>query len=367
LRVEVPQVSESRPEAPSIRIGKIQNSFLGFALILLTCTAQAQQEVSFSVLGLFHPHELVLKQGDRQVLGIRANGTDASLVLNGEARHRSLIFRAEGDRVVASSYATQSWTAAGRGGGPVAFRLEVPGKIHRIYQGRLTLEAHNGELRAVVGMDRETAVASIVAAEMEESAPMEALKAQAVVTRSFLAAGPRHEGFEFCDTTHCQFLKSPPAAGSSVAAAVLATQGLVLEYRGKVLAALYSSRCGGQTRSLRDVGMEPGEGYPYFAERCAWCLKHPMNWQSRIGKGNAPQAGNEGQRIEAARQWGWSAVPGSDFSVSEDGDGVILKGHSVGHGVGMCQYGAEGMAAAGIGFRQILAHYYPNTQLTARP
>ena len=92
------------------------------------------------------------------------------------------------------------------------FRLTVPGKIHRVYRGRLTIDsaARNGELLAVVSMDRETAVASIVAAEMAESSPMEALKAQAVATRSFLAAGARHQDFDFCDTTHCQFLKSPP-------------------------------------------------------------------------------------------------------------------------------------------------------------
>ena len=72
-------------------------------------------------------------------------------------------------------------------------------------------------------MDRETAVASILASEMDESAPIEALKAQAVATRSFLAAGRRHMDFDFCDTTHCQFLKSPPPLASRVSSAVLAS------------------------------------------------------------------------------------------------------------------------------------------------
>jgi hypothetical protein len=240
-----------------------------------------------------------------QVLSVVAKGAAATsaLVLNGEPDHRQLLFRVEGERVVAGFQSAASWTATARNGGPVAFRLIVPGRFHRVYSARLTIAARNGELVAVAAMDRETAVASIVASEMEETSPMEALKAQAVATRSFLAAGPRHLDFDFCDTTHCQFLKSPPALTSRIASAVQATRGLVLEYRGKPLAAMYSSRCGGHTRTLREVGMEPGEGYPYFSVSCAWCLRHPFTWRSRIGgSGPALWPGDERQRITGVRQ-----------------------------------------------------------------
>jgi stage II sporulation protein D len=289
------------------------------------------------------------------------------LVLNGEPGRRQLIFRASGGQVVAGSRSSGSWTAAARDGAATNFWLTVPGKFRRSYSGRLTVHAENGELVAVVSMDRETAVASIVAAEMNESARLEALKAQAVATRSFLAAGARHPNFDFCDTTHCQFLKSPPPATGRVWSAVQATRGLVLQYRGKALAALYSSRCGGRTRSMRDVGMEPGEAYPYYAVRCSTCQRHPLTWKSRIGSRQSPQPGDEGKRIEQARQWGWSAIPGSDFTAAADQGGWLLEGHSVGHGVGMCQFGAAGMAATGAGFREILALYYPNTVLISQP
>jgi peptidoglycan hydrolase-like amidase len=337
-----------------------------FLLLLVAVPLVEAQEVRFGVLGLFHPRELQLEPVDGQVLSVAANGAASTspLVLNGEPDHRQLLFRAEGERVVVGSRSAASWTATARNGGPVAFRLTVPGRFHRVYSARLTIEARNGELVAVAAMDRETAVASIVAAEMDETAPIEALKAQAVATRSFLAAGQRHLDFDFCDTTHCQFLKSPPPLASRVSSAVQATRGLVLEYRGKPLAAMYSSRCGGHTRSLRDVGMEPGEGYPYFSVSCAWCLKHPYTWRSSIGNSShALRPGDEHQRIAGARQWGWSAIPGSDFAATRDGSGWQLEGHSVGHGVGMCQHGAIAMAASGASFRQILSHYYPGTLL----
>jgi stage II sporulation protein D len=270
--------------------------------------------------------------------------------------------------VVAGSVSARGWTATARNGGAVGFRLTVPGKFQRVYWGRLILQARYGELLAVVQMDRETAVASIVASEMGETAPIEALKAQAVATRSFLSAGARHLDFDFCDTTHCQFLKSPPPMTSRVFGAVQATRGLVIEYLGKPLAAMYSSRCGGHTRSLRDVGLEPGESYPYFAVPCAWCLKHPFVWRSRIGNsGQQPRPDDERRRIAGTRLWGWSAIPGSDFTAAEDSSGWRLEGHSVGHSIGMCQHGAVGMAASGASFRQILSHFYPNTSLISRP
>jgi stage II sporulation protein D len=339
-------------------------------LLVSTDAGAQQQEVRFGVLGLFHPRELVLEQGSGEVISIRADGGAGipELVLNGEPGHRLALFRAVGDRVVVGAKSASGWTATARNGGVPSFRLTVPGKLHRAYRGRLTIHIRNGELVAVASLDRETAVASIVASEMDESAPIEALKAQAVATRSFLAAGARHLDFDFCDSTHCQFLKSPPPATSRVSSAVQATQDLVLRYRGSPLAAMYSSRCGGHTRSLRDVGMEPGEGYPYYGVQCTWCSRHPLVWRSRIGKsGPAPEPGDEPRRIVEARQWGWSAIPGNDFEAIEDGSGWQLEGHSVGHSLGMCQHGAVGMAVSGANFREILAHYYPNTSLVSQP
>jgi hypothetical protein len=78
------------------------------------------------------------------------------------------------------------------------------------------IHARNSDLFAVATLDRETAVSSIVAAEMAESTPSEALKAQAVVARSFLAADARHSDFDFCDTTHCQFIMERHVNGAGV-------------------------------------------------------------------------------------------------------------------------------------------------------
>lgn len=335
-------------------------------LLLLVPAARAQTEIRFGVLGLFHPKELMLEPAGPQALSIHVSGK--TLILNGEPQHRRLFMRAIGDDVIFPGASAPLCTAESRDGSPARFRLSIPGKIHRVYEGKLTVTAHRGVLTIIVAIDRERAVSSIVASEMPSDAPLEALKAQAVVTRSFLAAGSRHRDFDFCDTTHCQFLRSPDDVSPRVLQAVEATRSLVLSWHDQTIPALYSSRCGGQTRSLADVGMNPHTGYPYYSVKCQWCREHPVQWQSRPNPDALPpQPSHESARIAYVRQWGWSALPGSSFTAKRDAGELLIEGHSIGHGLGMCQLGAIGLATSGADFRSILAHYYPNSTLTQLP
>jgi peptidoglycan hydrolase-like amidase len=145
--------------------------------------------------------------------------------------------------------------------------------------------------------------------------------AQAVVSRSYYTAGHgRHAGFDFCDTTHCQFLREPPPAQSPAAIAAAHTRGLALFYRDAPLAAMFSASCGGRTRSLEDP---PADGYPYFAVECPYCRRGP--------------------RVRCSY--------------------CDPKAPGAGHGFGLCQTGAKGMAAEGATFREILSRYFPNTSL----
>jgi stage II sporulation protein D len=192
---------------------------------------------------------------------------------------------------------------------------------------------------------------------------LQALKAQAVAARSFLVARQTgHADFDFCDTTHCQFLRSPPEPGSEPDKAARSTQGLVLEWhddtgKDRPLAAMYARSCGGRTRTLREVGVR-SDGYPYYPVRCDYCSRHPEVWQ-REAKG-APRT--EQERLAFNRIHGWGAVP--SLPASGTGSDDKIQGRGVGHGIGLCQLGAADMARQGATFAQILAHYYPNTKLT---
>ncbi len=243
--------------------------------------------VTIGVFGLFHPVELEVSPARGNVVMVMSNGRTQTLEGRDSVRLRSAA------------------TVTGRDGAEGRFLLSVPGKIRREFHGRLEIRASAKELLAIVTMDRETAVASIVAAEGPPGAPLEAGKAQAVVARSFLAAGRgRHDGFDFCDTTHCQFLREPPPAASPARRATEETLGLALTYQGLAIAALYSANCGGRTRSLADAGWKV-ENYPYFGVECP------------------------------------------------------VRGPVSGHRIGLCQVGSAEMARRGATFREILAHYFP--------
>jgi stage II sporulation protein D len=245
--------------------------------------------VAICVFSLFHPVELEVQPARSSIVVVEQN-----------VRRQTL----EGSSTIKLRGPA---SAAGRDGAETTFILSVPGKIRREFHGRLEVRVEDGHLLAIVKMDRENAVASIVAAESPPSALLEARKAQAVVARSFLiAARNRHEGFDFCDTTHCQFLREAPLPGSLAARAADETKDLVVGYQGRAIPTLYSANCGGKTRTLEEAGWT-AEAYPYFAVECP------------------------------------------------------VRGPVSGHRIGMCQEGAAQLARNGKTFREILALYFPAT------
>jgi len=153
-------------------------------------------------------------------------------------------------------------------------------------------------------------------------------------------------------------------ASSPAAQAAGATRGLVLAWKGAPFAAMYSASCGGHTHSLAQVGA-PVVDYPYFSVECAYCRRHPEKWSSQLNKKDARALvpNNERERIQAARKLGWNTLPSNSFTQSDAVGNVVLNGVGRGHGVGLCQRGAVGMALDGVDFRTILAHYFPNTTI----
>jgi stage II sporulation protein D len=328
-------------------------------LAALLDAAAVAKELRIGVFGLFHPAELVLRAAPASPLRISVAGTEWRLEGPGTARFRagrSGVLCISGDRVSSSAVVRVSGPRA-----KAEFVLGVPGKIERRFVGSLEIHVRAGELVPVVIADLETAVASVVAAESAPGAPIEALEAQAIAARSYyLASSARHRGFEFCDTTHCQFLREPPAGAAAAAAS--ATQGLVLRHRGAPLAALFSASCGGRTRTLAEAGM-PTEGYPYYAVECPPCRRSASRWKRSLPSDFLAQLEDrtEARRLELGRVFGWSVLPGYNYQVRREGGRILIDGRGEGHGIGLCQHGASAMAAAGADHRQILSYYYPNT------
>jgi stage II sporulation protein D len=335
-------------------------------LVLASSPRTIAKDVRIGVLGLFHPRELTLQASPKETVILQAEGQ--SIILEPDSRMTASFHISGGVLLVEFGgrvFQTNEIHATARNHGAVPFLLSVPGKVTRPYRGTLEIRASRGELVPIITMDLETAVASAVAAESSSDTHPEALKAQAVVARSyFLAGAGRHRDFDFCDLTHCQFLREPPAQDSSAAVATRETHGIVLTFEEKPFAAMFSRSCGGHTRTPAEVGL-PGSTYPYFAVRCEFCYQSPFRWTRRLSQQDAALLGKgESGRLAVDRRLGWNAVPSNNFSSRQEGGQVILEGAGQGHGIGLCQRGAKAMAKQGSSFRQILSHYFPNTTLT---
>jgi len=337
------------------------------ALLLLALHAAASgQDLRIGVFGLFHPHELILRAAPGRALRVDVAGAVWNLEGSRTARlraGRAGVLCTVGDRS-ASSAVVRATGSHGR----TEFFLTVPGKIERRFVASLEVRVRGGELVPIVITDLETAVASAVAAESLPGAPLEALKAQAIAARSFYLASPaRHRDFQFCDTTHCQFLREPPERAGAAGVAAAETRGLVLFHAGAVLAALYSASCGGRTRSLAEAGMA-AEGYPYYSIACPPCQASAPAWEASFPANYFTLLENhsEANRIELGRVFGWNVLRGYNYQVRRAGGHIVVDGRGEGHGIGLCQRGASVMAASGANHRVILNYYYPNTAIGFR-
>ncbi|HWP44657.1 MAG TPA: SpoIID/LytB domain-containing protein, partial [Blastocatellia bacterium] len=135
--------------------------------------------------------------------------------------------------------------------GEAEFDLVLPGKMRRQVRGELLIRPQEAGPRArlqiTLATDVESAVARVVAAEMYGKREAEALKALAVVARTFMlshAGRHREEGFDFCDTTHCQLYRgeadlASDLADAAVSRAVAETAGEVLAYGGDTIEAYF--------------------------------------------------------------------------------------------------------------------------------
>jgi len=256
----------------------------------------------------------------------------------------------------------------------------------------------------ILEMPLEKYVAAVLAGESSSFRSDEGLKAMAVAARTYgLHWRGRHakEGFDVCSTTHCQHLELDGVT-ARLESLVEQTAGEVLWYEGKPVFACYSRNCGGVTEDAAAVWSDAGVPFlrshpdPYCIRQgsAAWEWSAPANEiaaalrrmqlqtpadmeritiAQRTASGRARVlmlAGDDGTtplaassfRFALGRTLGWATVRSDRFEVTTAGDGrLTFHGTGEGHGVGMCQRGADQMGREGIAYRDILAFYYPGT------
>jgi len=264
----------------------------------------------------------------------------------------------------------------------------------------------------VVSVPVEDYVLGVLSVEAAVEDEIEALKAQAIVCRTYaLKNRGRHssEGFDLCSNTHCQqYVASNSQAPEKMRRAVADTRGECLrDAQGQTADAFFHAACGGYTANFESLWATPGPSYLRGVrdDSCATMPNH--DWTDEIpavrlakalasdpltdagrriddiivtrrdATGRAEIISIEGERRRQVRGWafklvvgralGWNLLKSSRFSVSRRGSMFVFRGSGFGHGLGLCQNGAHVMARRGATAEQILEKYFPGTRLFGGP
>jgi SpoIID/LytB domain protein len=233
----------------------------------------------------------------------------------------------------------------------------------------------------------------VVPAEMPSSWPPEALKAQAIAARTYAYANlGKHakDGFDVVDTTDDQVYSGIKAETSSSNAAVCATSGVVMTYQGNPICAYFHSASGGITENPESVWGKP---LPYLRAVMDYDQQSPHALWNRsfsvdqlesalapdlgkllsidvVSRSQSKRAyqllviGSRGAQItnaETVRRL--LKLPSTNFNVSCLDNAYLFTGRGFGHGLGLSQWGAKGLAEQGYNAPQILTYYYRNVSL----
>lgn len=277
---------------------------------------------------------------------------------------------------------------------------------------RTVLKVKSGD--TVEEMDLGTYLVGVVRAEMPASFEEEALKAQAVAARTYtlykLQTGGNHGAeADICtDSTCCQAYLSEDRARANwgkdadanekkVEAAVRETDGQVIQYGGEPILAVFHSCSAGQTRAAGEVWLndlpylqavsspEDTDAIPNYYSRAEFTAE---DFKSRVlavcpeadltgsvgtwlGSAVTDSAGSVetltvgGVTVKGSTLRGALGLRSACFTWEVQGEKLVFFVTGYGHGVGLSQYGANRMAKEGVGFREILTHYYTGVTVGA--
>jgi stage II sporulation protein D len=258
-------------------------------------------------------------------------------------------------------------------------------------------------LRVTLQIPSEDYVAAVLAAEAAPDEPQASLEALAIAARTFALENLRRhkaEGFDLCDSTHCQALHLGPVR-PSITAAVRDTAGITL-WNGTHRASIYyTQHCGGISEDA--TARWDNRHVPYLISHVdPYCLRHSSGaWQThlslseikqitaqqhweipspitgvrilqRTGSGRVKLLLFSGSprdkslsasslRFAVNRTLGWNRIRSDLYTVTLTGDGLQFNGRGYGHGVGLCQMGAFQMASEHHTSAEILSFYFPTT------
>lgn len=254
----------------------------------------------------------------------------------------------------------------------------------------------------IIDLDIDDYISSVLIAEMPASFEKEALKAQAVAIRTYtlhkIQGTQKHLDADICTYNGCcQAYKSLDEVEDiesvkKVENAVMDTRSEVIMYDGELIDATYFSSSGGRTESAAAVW---GVNVPYLQAKDSPEAADTKYYRDQISYNESELLSilgfpgsicdftyedityTDGYGIDTINICGMTFtgvelrhllnLRSTAFDIKIDGDTITFITRGYGHRVGLSQYGAQSMAQKGNNYRQILAYYYPDTELVVLP
>lgn len=259
------------------------------------------------------------------------------------------------------------------------------------YYGSLKFIPYNGDMIAINELNIEDYVKGVLPHEMSPDWPMEALKSQAVAARTYaifhILKNNNKLPYDVDNTTKYQVYNGREKINWNIEQAADRTKYEIAVYGDKVIATYFSALCGGHTDSAKNVF---GTAVPYLeGVQCRYCNAQIRNWtnalsfkelnddfvnysvnadeKSSFGITMDPKSGkamniriddNDISSKDFRAVLSPKLVPSLNFTINKIDNGIIITGKGSGHGVGMCQWGAYGMAQVKKDYKEILKFYY---------
>ena len=274
------------------------------------------------------------------------------------------------------------------------------------YSGKINIIFRNNKILAINVLGVEKYLNSVVGSEMPHKWHIEALKAQAIASRTYALKKTNNGLYDIDSTQTNQVYNGLESSTFKTRRAVRETRSLVITYKNKLINALFHSSSGGMTENSEAVWSDP---YPYLVTVKDFDQKNPkIRWNKEVSKSelkeifpiiggiqqievlNITETGRI-KNLKITGTFGDKVITGKEFrsklglkstlfrpTISEDFHDkkdlnnqsniqfhpfLIISGMGAGHGVGMSQWGARYMADKGYKANQILKYFYKGVNI----
>ena len=263
------------------------------------------------------------------------------------------------------------------------------------------VRVYNEQTNNIKHIPIEEYVVGVLAGEMPVEFELEALKAQAVAARSYVMKQMERnikKEYDVVDTVINQVYLDKEQLMSvwknsyteninKIKTAVLQTKGEYVSYKGKVAEALFFSTSPGKTENseeiftnkvpyLRSVESSWDEISPVYNTNKTYTLEEfysllNIDYEEKLNievirktsTGRIKKIKINGKELTGSYVCSKLSLKSTYFEIIKEDNKIIIKNKGYGHGVGMSQYGAQGMAKEGYSYKEILKHYYTNIEI----